>query len=609
MVWQTAGGKEKAGKRIAGKERDKMKKWNRYTAACMVSGLVLSQIAGCGQGSTVGNLFAAESPAEQDAGKTEGQTEYLSSSKTAADCVTAQLGEGGQKTVEYLEEDLETGWGETDAARIVFENSNVAVEGAGAHTEENSVVIEKAGTYVVSGALANGQIRIEAGEGELVHLVLQGVTLSNETTSPIYAPEKCKLVLTLAEGTTNVISDGSQYVYETEGEDEPDASIFTKGDLTINGNGRLEVTGNYQNGIRSKGSLKIVSGDILVDAREDGVKGRDAVIIRDGNLDIRSGKDGIKSNNDEDEEKGYIWIDGGEILIAAEDDGIQAETALIVREGRITITESQEALAGKTVDILGGQIRVNALDDGINAAASVATEQEKMQDQDGVYARIAGGELWINAWADGIDSNGDLYMEGGTLYLSGPESNGDGILDYNGNASISGGTLVAAGSSGMMQTFGNDSTQPYLVVYYTEAQKAGTTIQLTDASGQELLSYAPEKEFRAAIISSPQIALANTYSVTTGEETIAMEVTDTMMVYGTAAGGMGENGGHGGMGRGQRGGRPDAPMPRGEMPEGEVPEGRKPRGEMPEGEMPEGGKPRGEMPEGGKPEDEMQTAQ
>lgn len=576
-----------------------MKKWNRYTAACMVSGLVLSQIAGCGQGSAMRNLFAAESPAKQDTEETEGQTEYLSSSKTAADRVTVQLGEGGQKTVEYLEEDLEAGWDEADAARIVLENSKLSVEGAGVRTEENCVIIEKAGTYVVSGTSANGQIRIEAGEGELVHLVLHGVTLSNETTSPVYAPEKCKLVLTLEEGTTNVISDGSQYVYETEGEDEPDASIFTKGDLTINGSGRLEVTGNYQSGIRSKESLKVMSGDILINARGDGLKGRDAVIIRDGNLDIRSGKDGIKSNNDEDEEKGYIWIDGGGILIAAEDDGIQAETALIVREGRITITESQEALAGKTVDILGGQIRANASDDGINAAASVATEQEKMQDQEGVYARIAGGELWINARADGIDSNGDLYMEGGTLYLSGPESNGDGILDYNGNASISGGTLAAAGSGGMMQTFGKDSTQPYLVVYYTETQKAGTTIQLTDASGQELLSYAPEKEFRTAIISSPQIASGNTYSVTTGEETIAMEVTDMVTVYGNAAGGMGENGGHGGMGRGQRGGRPDGQIPGDKIPRGEMPDGG-----MPRGEMPGDGKPEGKMPE-----DEMQTIQ
>lgn len=223
------------------------KRWNRYAAGCMVSRLVMSQVTGC--------------------------------AKNEAVRVTAQLGEGVEKTV----------------------------EGTGAHTEGNIIIIEEAGTYVFSGALADGQIRIEAGENELVHLVLNGVTLSNETTAPIYSPEKCKVVLTLEAGTTNVISDGSQYIYESEGEDGPDSPIFTNGSLTINGTGRLEVTGNYQSGIRSKDTLKIISGVIIV----------------------------------------------------------------------------------------------NSQDNGINSAATVATGQEKKQDQDGVYTRIAGGELWLNARADG----------------------------------------------------------------------------------------------------------------------------------------------------------------------------------------------------------------
>lgn len=572
------------------------KRWNRYAAIGMVGALVMSQIAGCGQNTTGETSAVTASAAGQEKTPATAGTEPLR--------VTAQLGEGGEKTVEYLEEDLDAGWDEAGAVSIVFGNSGPAVEGTGAHAEGNMVVIEKAGTYVVSGTMADGQIRIEAGEKELVHLVLNGVTLSNETTSPIYAPEKCKVVVTLEAGTTNVIRDGSQYVYETEGEDEPDAPIFINGDLTINGTGKLEVAGNYQSGIRSKDTLKIMSGVITVEAQDDGVKGRDAVMIRDGVLDIKSVKDAIKSNNDEDAEKGYIWIDGGEITIAAEDDGIQAETALIINGGTITITESQEALAGKTVDILGGLIKANASDDGINSAATAATEQEKMQDQDGVYTRIAGGELWLNASADGIDSNGDLYMEGGALYLSGPESSGNGILDYNGSASLSGGTLVVAGSSGMMQTFGDASTQPYLVVYYTETQAAGTTIQLTDDSGQELLSYAPEKGFQAVIISSPEITAGNTYHVTTGETTIDMEVTGVMTVYGTAAGGMDRRKGgerpEGGMPEGAE--RPDSGRPEGGLPEGaERPDGgNRPEGGMPEGiGLPEGdNRPKGIMPEG-----------
>lgn len=228
------------------------------------------------------------------------------------------------------------------------------------------------------------------------------------------------------------------------------------------------------------------------------------------------------------------------------------ETALVINGGEITITESQEGLAGRTVDILGGQIRANASDDGINSAAQAETEQEKMADQEGVYTQIAGGEIWLNASADGIDSNGDLLIAGGTLYLSGPTGNGDGILDYNGTGTITGGTVFAAGSAGMMQTFGDASTQNYLVVYYTETQKAGTQIRLLDESGNELGSYAPEKDYQAAIISSPDIRTGNTYQVVIGEDTVEMTVSGIVTIYGTAPGG-GAGRGPGGNGRGPGG--------------------------------------------------------
>lgn len=529
------------------------KKWKQYAAVCLAGSVMAMQISGCSKTADTANesSVTADSEAAAEQAVNNGHEPEKETAAVENTVVTAQLGEGNSKSVEYLPEDLETEWDERTATGIVFDGSQMVVEGDGARVEGNTVVIEKAGTYVVSGKLTDGQIRIEADEGESVHLVLNGAELSSATTSPVYSTGKCKVILTLEQGTENIVSDSAEYQYE-DGEDEPDAAVFTKGDLTINGTGSLEVHGNYQSGIRSKDNLTVVSGKITIDAQDDGLKGKDSVIIRDGILDIKSVKDGIKSNNDTDEEKGFIWIDGGQITIAAQDDGIQAETALIVNGGEIQITESQEALAGKTVDILGGLIKAAASDDGINSAASVETEEEKMQDQEGVYTRIAGGEIWLNAWADGIDSNGDLYIEGGTLYLSGPTGGGDGILDYNGTAAITGGTVFAAGSSGMMQTFGEASTQNYLVVYYMETQLGGTDIQLQDASGKVLGSYAPEKDYQAVIISSPDIQTGDTYQVVTGEDVAELEVNGIATVYGTAAdgrhGGMGRPGG--GMGRG-----------------------------------------------------------
>ncbi len=510
------------------------KYWKRYAAVCLAGGLVLTQLAGCK------NSGGMEAGAEASAWESREENEKDAAGYTAEAAedgsitVTAQLGENRTKTVRYLPEDLEAEWDADTATGIVLEDSGVIVEGNGARKDGSNVVIEEGGTYVVSGEAKDRQILIHADDDAVVRLVLNGVRLASTTTAPIFSQEKNKVILTLAPGTVNVISDSDACQYDEAGGDEPNAPVFVKGDLTINGTGELQVQGNYQDGIRSKGDLLVMSGSISVDAQGHGLKGKDSVAVRGGTLDIRSGKDGIKSNNDSDEEKGFVWIDGGSIVITAQDDGIQAETALIVSGGEITVTESQEGLAGRTVDILGGLIRANTSDDGINSAASVDTEREKMQDQEGVYTRIAGGEIWLNAQADGIDSNGDLLIEGGALYLSGPTGNGDGILDYNGTGTITGGTVFAAGSAGMMQTFGDTSTQNYLVVYYTETQKAGTTLRLLDDSGSELGSYAPEKEYQAVIISSPDIRTGNTYRVASDEVEAELMVSGIVTIYGTA---------------------------------------------------------------------------
>lgn len=560
--------------------------WKQIAAVCMAGGLLAAQLAGCSQKSsqnTAGNASVmakassgspAEVPDEAGVGTVGAKTD---STKAGEIRQTALLGESGEKEISWLAEDLSADWDVQTAAGIVCGDSGITAEGEGASVSGQTVTISSPGTYVVSGAMMDGQILIDTEKGDTVHLVFNGVDLSNMTTAPVYSKGKGKVILTLADGTVNTVSDSTGYQYESETEDEPNAPIFVKGDLTVNGTGTLDVYGNYECGIRSKGDLKVVSGTLNINAASDGLKGRDSVIIRDGTFTIQSGKDGIKSNNDEEQDKGYIWIDGGKITIAAKDDGIQAETNVIINGGEIHITESDEGIAGLTVDILGGVTKIVSSDDGINSAASVETEQEKAADQDGVYTRIAGGEVHINAMADGIDSNGDLYMEGGTVYLSGPSSDGDGILDYNGKGIITGGTLLGAGSSRMMQTFDNtESTQHFLVVYYPEQQKAGTTIALTDDSGTELGSLVTEKEYSAAIISTPEIQAGKTYHVTTGGETVDMQVEGIMTVYGTASGrGMGGAGG----GRGAGGGQipPDGQRPEHgkELPDGQRPTDRK----------------------------------
>ena len=536
-----------------------MKKTRKQLAVLGIAGVLaaglLSGCSGSGGDQAGGNNMSASAEIETGtetgtgaaADPDSGNTEQVN----AADkTVTAGLADGGSMTITYKAEDLDDSWDQNAATSIICADSGTRVEGDGARVDGSTVTISKAGTYVVSGTLSDGQIMIDAGTEDVVRIILNGASLSNSRTSPIYGLQSDKIILTLAEGTENYISDAAGYVYDTAGEDEPNAAVFSKDNLVINGSGTLTVAGNYECGIRSKDDLTIISGTFNIEAMSDGLKGKDSVVIKDGNLQIKAGKDGIKSNHDTDTEKGYIWIDGGVILITAGDDGIQAETKVVVNGGQIVIADCQEGIAGLTVDINGGMIDIAAQDDGMNAAATVATEQEKMRDQEGVYLRIAGGEVTVDAGGDGLDSNGDLYLEGGVIYLGGSSGGGEGMFDYNGTSLLTGGSIFAAGNSGMMQTFGSDSTQPYLVVYLENSYEAGTALTLTDEDNTELLRFTPAKGFNTLIISVPELEEGGLYRVTAGDEITELTVAGIETVSGTAQGGRGPGGGFGGRGQG-----------------------------------------------------------
>ena len=226
------------------------------------------------------------------------------------------------------------------------------------------IKIENGGDYVLSGDYS-GQIIVESEEN--VHLILSGVTVYNPM-SPIYVKSAKNVCITLATGTVNTISDSSEYTYE-DGEDEPAAAVYSKDDLTINGDGELIVNANYDKGIHSKDDLKIISGKITVNSVGDAIKGKDCLLIKDGEITITTGVDGLKSNNDSNEEKGYVIIEGGKINISVGDDAVHAESWLIVYGGEINITECYEGLEGKKVEIYGGDINIVSSDDSINAAS------------------------------------------------------------------------------------------------------------------------------------------------------------------------------------------------------------------------------------------------
>lgn len=438
---------------------------------------------------------------------------------------------------------------------IIGNENTVTIEGEGAAADGANVTISAAGTYRLTGNIAEGGVTVDAGKEDEVFLVLDNVSIANSGYSAIYASQSGLLTIVLEDGSENKVSDGSAYVYLQAGEDEPDAAIFSKDDMVFEGNGMLEISGNYMNGIRGKDGVIINSGTYVIDAAKDGVKGKNFVEVNGGSLAITAGSDGIQSNNDTEEDKGYVRITGGTVDITAGKKGILAETLVEVSGGTITVEQSYEGLEGLCVEITGGTIRIHSEDDGINAAGgsdASGVSNAKGTDSfgsrrgpgggafdvtEGAYIRISGGDIRINASGDGIDSNGDLFLEGGTVLVEGPENGGNGALDYNGTGTVSGGTILAVGSAGMFQTFSEDSSQPMLVVFFDESQSAGTTISIEDSQGNQLTETAVSKEFEALLFSSPDLKTGETYHISAGDQDIQVTVDRILNQYGTPSGG------------------------------------------------------------------------
>lgn len=263
------------------------------------------------------------------------------------------------------------------------------------------------------------------------------------------------------------------------------------------------------------------------DTSTKGIKASSALQINGGTYYIDSADDSIHSNGD-------VYINAGTLELSTGDDGIHADNATDVSAGTIMISQCYEGIEGKTVMISGGKIDITSSDDGLNAGGGNDSSNSSgpgggdpfSADED-AYINISGGEISIDAGGDGIDSNGGLNVSGGTIYVTGPANDGNSALDYTGTATITGGTVAATGMSGMAQNFGEDSTQGSMLINLEDTQSG--EVVLTDADGNELISFTPSREYNSVVLSCAELEEGATYTLNTGET--ATEVTLSSLVY------------------------------------------------------------------------------
>lgn len=453
----------------------------------------------------------------------------------------------------FTKRDLAGNYDESEAVKITLSGKTAACNSSNVQIEDGVVTIKAAGVYVLSGTLTDGTIVVDAGDDDKVQLVLDGVSIMAADYAAIYAKNADKVFVTLAEGAGNSLTVSGDYVQTDD--NNVDAVIFAKCDLTLNGTGSLTVKDTTGHGIVSKDDLVVTGGTYTIDSQDHCLNGKDSVRIADGTFNLSCDEDGIHAGND-DQQDGYVYIEGGDINISVGDDAIHAEGLLIITGGDIDVSKSCEGVEGDKILVTGGDIDVISSDDGFNAAGGSSGSGDNhdgfgggpgmggvdMDADNDAYILITGGTININANGDGIDSNGYIGITGGSVHVLGPSDNGNGAMDYGICAAITGGGIVAVGGSGMAQGFGDESTQCSALVNFDEWIDAGETITLTDSDGKEVLSYKADKKFNSVVISTSDMKQGETYTLTVGDQSSTFTLDD--ITYSEGSGGMQRPGGN-----------------------------------------------------------------
>ena len=613
----------------------------KLLALFCATALSMTAVAGCtGAKSSTGNVVSSET--ETNAEETSAQSE--AGSYSSADMFT--------------ERDLAGTYEESGAVYVTLSGDGIIGETDGVAINGQTVTITAEGTYIFSGTLSEGQIVVDADNAK-VQIVFDNVDITCASSAAVYVKSAEKVFVTLAEGSQNTLRNTDEYVAIDD--NNIDAVIFAKSDLTLNGTGSLTIVSAEGHGIVSKDDLKITGGTYDITAAGHALSGKDSVRIADGTFILTAEKDGIHAENADDEEKGYIYIADGDFTITSDgdgmdasnivqiedgtlditagggaanslkthesdmpggpgggmpqngekpdgesmpqmgekpdgenmpqdtttdesgtstkgikagggmylnggtyqidsaddsihsnanitiadgtytlatgDDGVHADDALTVNGGTITVTESYEGLEGLTVTINDGTIDITARDDGVNVAGSTdqsgfgtfgdhfkgmdsADDETEETTDNEMWMELNGGYIHILAGGDGVDSNGDLTINGGEIYIDGPSDNGNSAIDYGDRSSayVNGGMLVAIGSSGMAEGMSDSSKQEVLMVKLGEQMEAGDVV-LTDSEGNVIVSYTALKSYDCVIISTAEVESGATYTLTTSGTT------------------------------------------------------------------------------------------
>ena len=531
------------------------------TSATSVTLLAALALTGC---STTSNALASGTTAADSSVGTTATTSSATATDTAASSssfsTNVKSGEKLDVDTHYSEQDLS--WDASSETAIDLSNPTAT---DGVTVEDGTLTITKAGTYKLSGEY-QGQIKVETADSDAVRLVLDNANITNSSGAALNVVNADEVILYSASGTTNTISDGADYT--ATGENDPDAVVYSKADLTIAGEGTLKVNGNHEDGIHTSDGLVIASGTLEVNAANTGIKGKDYVDILGGTINVTAQQDGIKSTNDTDEGKGWTRLSNGTVTVNAGDDGFKASRVVEISGGSLTVEQSDEGIEAQYINVSGGNVNVTSADDGMNASlktsnsestdssentSDTANQQQNNQQQGSLPGgqqngtsnqqqqgmgqppqggmpgggggtfevidaaiNVSGGHVTVNAEGDGIDSNGVTTLSGGTLIVNGPSQGGNAALDTNGDLLLNGATVLSGSTADMFEAPSTNSTSGYLKLTNSSGFEQGSTVQVADSSGKVVANYKVTKSnVQLVLVSSSSIVKGQSYTAYT----------------------------------------------------------------------------------------------
>ena len=387
-------------------------------SACGTAAILASQDSDNSAAFSAANSDSAVSYAALSAEGSQSSAQSASSSDTFSEA--------------FSNRDLSGDYDAAEAVTVSLNGTSASASSDSVQISGSTVTITAAGTYILSGTLDNGSVIVNATKDDKIQLVLDGVEIHSETFAAIYVVQADKVFVTLAEGSVNTLSNGGSFVQIDD--NDVDAVIFAKDDVTLNGSGKLVIISPAGHGIVGKDEVTITGGVYEIISAKCAIRANDSIAISDGSFTIKAGTDGLHAENNDDDTLGNIYIAGGSFIITAGDDAVHANTLLRIDGGSLTIS-SAEGLEATYIQINGGDISISASDDGVNAAKKSSAYTPTFEMNDGTLTVVMG-----QGDTDGIDSNGNIIVNGGTINVTGQSS-----FDCDGTAQYNGGTIIVNG--------------------------------------------------------------------------------------------------------------------------------------------------------------------